>query len=346
MSFARHARLGEVHTPAPPSGDGPPAKVIDLRDRSPMPRVVGDRQVGGPPVREGRHRHRRVRRPSRRAALLAVVGVASTLVAVVTAVVLASGGGAGPGSGPASVGSATANEATRWLAANTLPGTRLLVPPDLRDALRRALPDRHVVGYAAADADADVVVVARGLTAARYPRAFALASRARPVASVGELSVRELGSTDIARERDAVLRRLAGEGLARNAALDLTPQTATAFRDGDVDARLLMLLAGLADAHRLSVEVVPDRAAAGADVLIRTAWISVVDGTAVRTDPSAAAQVMIFVRAQGGPLRPVFAGVTHPRGVAVLVVRFPVPSPVGLLALPELPTSSPSPQSG
>ncbi len=123
-------------------------------------------------------------------------------------------------------------------------------------------------------------------------------------------------------ERTACL--VAGSMLAGNPRLHLSGDAARALRAGDVDPRLVTVLAGITAEHDLTVAgfpAVPGEEAT--DVPRRTVRVSAVDGRPAATAPGLRA----WLTAQLRPYRP--SAVSTDRND--LVVRYDPPTPVGLL---------------
>ena len=108
------------------------------------------------------------------------------------------------------------------------------------------------------------------------------------------------------------------------------------MRSGRVDERVLVILAGLASQHSLTVALVPDPAGAP-DALLRTLRIQVVDGHPIAT--ATARDIEDFVAAQRGALAgPIVDDVTG--ATPAISVRYPLPSSFELLDSGSFPTIS------
>ncbi|MGZ4591778.1 MAG: hypothetical protein ACXV2I_13420 [Actinomycetes bacterium] len=233
-----------------------------------------------------------------------------------------------------------------WLPDNLPTRASVLVPPALTATLRAALPGRSVVGYSRAGRRSfDVVVVDSlqviGSGAAR------MASGALPVAAFGggSVQVRQPVRADAdVQVMDGRARRRVGRALAANRALTLTDAAVRVLRAGEVDPRLLATLSGLAAHHLLTVDLPRDPAAA-AGALRRTAWITEVDGVDMARDGRAASPVEQFMSTQPATLAATTLDVQPVTGGVALVLRFALPTPVGVLDAEALPTSSTAPGS-
>ena len=131
---------------------------------------------------------------------------------------------------------------------------------------------------------------------------------------------------------DQAARVSAGKQLLRNPRIHASTGALPALANGQVDARLLTVLAGLATQH--SVRVLGFAAApAGASpgLPLRTADLAPA-GPGTRQQPNSVPSLASFLRAQLPPYRP--ATITQfrlPGGGAALRVEFAAPSPLGLL---------------
>ena len=131
---------------------------------------------------------------------------------------------------------------------------------------------------------------------------------------------------------DQAARVSAGKQLLRNPRIHASTGALQALANGQVDARLLTVLAGLATQH--SVRVLGFAAApAGASpgLPLRTADLAPA-GPGTRQQPNSVPSLASFLRAQLPPYRP--ATITQfrlPGGGAALRVEFAAPSPLGLL---------------
>jgi hypothetical protein len=131
---------------------------------------------------------------------------------------------------------------------------------------------------------------------------------------------------------DQAARVSAGKQLLRNPRIHASTGALQALASGQVDARLLTVLAGLATQH--SVRVLGFAAApAGASpgLPLRTAYLAPA-GPGTRQQPNSVPSLASFLRAQLPPYRP--ATITQfrmPGGGAALRVEFAAPGPLGLL---------------
>ncbi|MBM6398774.1 hypothetical protein [Phycicoccus sonneratiae] len=92
--------------------------------------------------------------------------------------------------------------------------------------------------------------------------------------------------------------------LLQNPAVTVTPQSRAALETGDVDPRLLTLLAVVASRHAITVDAFPESTSGqAADQVRRAVRLSVVDGEPATVASAAAADVVAVVDAQGAAYR-------------------------------------------
>ena len=202
--------------------------------------------------------------------------------------------------------------AVAWLDANTPDSRRLVVDEAtwLDAVLAGTDPvDVAVLGrLTGSTLDYDYVVVAAGDARRRcgwrrVTGPAALAGASSPVAVFGDgddlVEVRRPGGDAPAADPLAVDLAAAGAALADNPGLDIAPEAAAALRRGQVDERLLSLLATIVVDHRVAVDAFPvAEAEARAGVAARTVVLGGVDDRPVRGDDPAVADVMSFVERQ------------------------------------------------
>jgi hypothetical protein len=127
---------------------------------------------------------------------------------------------------------------------------------------------------------------------------------------------------------DLAARKVAGPQLAKNSHLRFTAADTAELDAGEVDSRLLLLLATLAPQHSLRVVGFGD-AAPGATLLYRQVTL------ASASPANAAANLdgaLAIVRAQTSPYAPAHATITSTGGKPALTIEFAAPGPLGLLA--------------
>ena len=132
---------------------------------------------------------------------------------------------------------------------------------------------------------------------------------------------------------DAAARKSAGAQLLRSQRIMVSPQGAAQLRAGEVDSRLLVMLAALASLQRLRVVAFGD-ASPGVQVPpmglpLREVTLTSAGG---RGGTAGLAPVLAMVRAQRATYQPAFASIVDSAaGQAELLIEFGAPSPLGLL---------------
>ena len=221
-----------------------------------------------------------------------------------------------------------------WIGSELAPGTVLRA-----DALDRAelvadgVPPARLRDSAAPTAPGDVVVItdrpADGLRPdpSPAPCSDVAVIADLPRGSGGSPAVVCTADVAAAREVEAEQPRRArlGEQLAGNTSVQLSPAAAQLLRSGDVDARVVLVLAAIAGSHTLSISDFPAAPLDPPDAPRRRMVITETDGVAVAGAPLPL--LRNWLSGQKAPFAP-----TEVRPVgAGLVVGFPTPSPGGLL---------------
>jgi hypothetical protein len=133
---------------------------------------------------------------------------------------------------------------------------------------------------------------------------------------------------------DLPARVSAGTELLQNLGLTFVAGSSSALRSGQVDERVLVILAGLASQHKLAVTLASDPAEAP-DALLRAFRIQAVDGYPLTN--ASARDIKDFVTAQRGALAgPIVDDVAGD----MISVRYPLPSSFELLNSGSFPTIS------
>lgn len=242
-------------------------------------------------------------------------------------------------------------DAQSWAIANLDDDDRILVDDAVWvDLVAGGLPREQVVWYYKADTDADVsdltpngwqdydyVLVTEGMRqgAGTAPTVDQARENSVRVASFGEgdetvelLRVLPDGTDAFYASDygDGLARGAAGAALTDNASLSFAGETAGQLIDGQVDARVVTLLAQLSGEHEIGVAAFPqvDGEQTG-ELPRRTLEISSVDGEPVTGD--AATELLEGIREQTGVYTPQTAGLDGDR----LVVRYEVAGPENLL---------------
>ncbi|MGH3189140.1 MAG: hypothetical protein ACRDOL_18090 [Streptosporangiaceae bacterium] len=138
---------------------------------------------------------------------------------------------------------------------------------------------------------------------------------------------------DSAVTADAAARMSAGAQLLRSQRIMVSPQGATQLRAGEVDSRLLVMLAALASLQQLRVvafgDASPGVQVPPADLPLREVTITSAGG---RGGTAGLAPVLAMVRAQRATYQPAFASIVDSAaGQSELLIEFAAPSPLGLL---------------
>jgi hypothetical protein len=143
---------------------------------------------------------------------------------------------------------------------------------------------------------------------------------------------------------DLAARKTVGNELLRNPAVSVSAAARSQLAAGEVDSRLLIVLATMAAAGPVQVRSFGDSGpGASAGVPLRAAEITVATGTTTTAGATGAASpaarlryLLAFVRAQRPPYRPAQARIVRSgAGPGVLAIEFAAPSPLGLLPATE-----------
>jgi hypothetical protein len=126
-------------------------------------------------------------------------------------------------------------------------------------------------------------------------------------------------------------RAEAGAALARNPRLRLRPDAAALLRRGDVDARVEVVLAGIAAAHRLDIATFP--AVDGEDDRLprRLVAVTSIDGRPVAAGGTVVTLLQQWLQAQQVPYRPAASTVAQLSGQTALLVSYDALRQTGLL---------------
>ena len=286
--------------------------------------------------------------------------VALTAVAVVALAAGVAGVIAGHGATPAAVGpprssrpgpvpaaalgtsAATRGEAAKWLAAQLAPGAVVACDPAMGAALQAdGLPAARllILGSAAADPLGSDVVVAtsavRNQFGARLESVYAPSVIASFGSGAGRIDVRAIAPDGAAAYRSALAadrrsRVSAGAQLLRNSRITVAAGARAALSAGDVDPRLLLVLAALAVEQPVRVSAFGDPSpGAGQAVPLRSAQLAPVRSGAQAE--SRLRSMLAFIDAQRQPFLPLGASLV---GTSALTVEYAAPSPLGLLGGP------------
>jgi hypothetical protein len=253
-------------------------------------------------------------------------------------------GGVQPRSDPAALGAsaATRGVTARWIAAQVAPSAVVACDPAMCAALQAdgiAATRLVALGTTAADPLGSDLVVAtaavRSQFGARLESVYAPALIASFGTGAGRIDVRAIAPDGAAAYQSSAAADLrnrisAGSQLLGNPRITVGAGAKAALRDGDVDSRLLMLLAALAVQQPVLVSSFGGQApGAGPAVPLRSAVIA---PRAAGAKPGALRQSMLsFIDAQQQPYLPLHASFD---GASALTVEYAAPSPLGLLSGP------------
>ena len=285
--------------------------------------------------------------------------VAGALIMVAVVAVGAGGGGvvighaarssssavsrdSGSGSAVLAASAATRGEAAAWIAGQVAASAIVACDPAMCAALQAdGLPATRllVLGTAAADPLGSDVVVAT--PAVRNEFGTRLQSVYAPVviASFGtgarRIDVRAIApdgaaSYQAALAADRRSRISAGSQLLRNPRIAAAAGVRKALSAGDVDPRLLMMLAALAVEQPLRISAVGDPSPGASPVVpLRSVRLAPLDSGAKAE--ASLRSMLSFIAAQRQPFQPLRAGFA---GSSALMVEYAAPSPLGLLGGP------------
>lgn len=232
---------------------------------------------------------------------------------------------AGSGSAPATDDGASPERLAEWLLTQLHPTTVVLVDPQLREDLVAAgVPEDRLVPFDESDSDPPAQLIVGPLAAAAE-----LPLVAQFGADDGALAVRLLvddpEATAAELDEEVAARMTFGAALADNPNLTLSRSAASALAAGEVDARLLTVLAGAAARYQLRVIDFP--ASSGdlsQDPQRREALIIEVRTAA---GDGGVDDLQDYLGSQLPPYQPLSAEVDS----TILTVRYPAPAPIGLL---------------
>jgi hypothetical protein len=230
-------------------------------------------------------------------------------------------------------------EAARWIAGQVAPGAVIACDPAMCAALQAdGLPATRllVLGTAAADPLGSDLVVAtaavRNQFGARLGSVYAPAVIASFGSGAGRIDIRAIAPDGTAAYQSALAadrrsRISAGAQLLRNSRISVAAGARTALSAGDVDPRLLLLLAALAVEQPVRVGGFGDPSpGAGPAVPLRSARLTPLHpGERAASSPRS---MLSFIDAQQQPFRPLRASQV---GTSAVTVEYAVPSPLGLL---------------
>ena len=234
------------------------------------------------------------------------------------------------------------DEAAKWIAGQVAPGAVVACDPAMCAALQSdGLSASRLLALGTASADplgSDLVVATsavRNQFGARLENVYAPALIARFGSGAGQIDIRAIAPDGTAAYQSALAadrrsRINAGTQLLRNPRIAVSAAAQAALSEGDVDPRLLMMLAALAVEQPVRVSAFGDPSpGAGQAVPLRGAQLA-----ALRSGAQAGSSLrsmLSFFAAQQQPFLPLRAGLA---GTSALTVEYPAPSPLGLLSGP------------
>jgi hypothetical protein len=236
---------------------------------------------------------------------------------------------------------ANRDAAARWIVSQVAPSAVVSCDPAMCAALQGdglQATRLVVLGPAASDPLGSDLVVAtaavRSQFGVRLETVYAPAVIASFGSGAGRIDVRAIApegaagyQSSLAADRQS--RISAGRQLVRNSRVTLSPGARSALRAGNVDPRLLLLLAALAAEQPVSVRSFGDPGP-GTAVPLRSAVITSGTRTSSASTAGGARSMLAFADAQQQPYRPLRAALDG----TSLTVEYAAPSPLGLLSGP------------
>jgi hypothetical protein len=254
------------------------------------------------------------------------------------------GGGAPAGAGALAAAAAARQQAAGWVATQASADAIVACDPAMCTALQaRGVPASRLLVLSPGGADplgSDLVVATPAVRSEFGPRlagVYAPAVLAVFGQGAAQIDVRAAAPDGAAAYRaqlatDVRARRADGRLLLHNRHIRVTAAAGTALARGEVDSRLLVTLATLADLHPLDITGFGAPApGASAGVPLRTAYITAAPPPGARR-PASLSRLSAVLRAQRPPYLPASVQTVQiSPGRAVLKVTYPAPSPLGLL---------------
>jgi hypothetical protein len=324
---AIHTKAGEV-----PPGLVPPLRLPARRRRSLSPAYRGSGRTGAPARRRG------WLVPAAAAVLLAVAVVGSEALSHDLY-------GRQAPAGSQQAAAAARNEAAAWVAAEVSPDAVVSCDPVMCRALAKAgvtvgALEELRPGTPGAPGSAVIVATAavRGEFGARLSSVYAPAVIASFGSGTTRIQIRVIAPDGAAAYRsafraDLAARQTAGAQLLRSRRISVSPTARRQLAVGQADTRLLVTIAVMAAAHRVSIVAFGDSGpGASAGTPLRSADLAAPQTVHSPGDPAGLHQMMESVNAQQLPYRPALAKIVSlPGGQRVLRIEFAAPSPLGLL---------------
>jgi hypothetical protein len=237
---------------------------------------------------------------------------------------------------------ATRGEAASWIAGQVAASAIVACDPAMCAALHAdGLPATRllVLGTATADPLGSDVVVAtlavRNQFGTRLQSVYAPVVIASFGTGTGRIDIRAIAPDGTAAYQAAVAadrrsRISAGSQLLRNPRIIVAADARNALSAGDVDPRLLMMLAALADEQQVRITAFGDPSPGASPVVpLRSVEIAAL-GPGAEAEASLRS-MLSFIDAQRQPFQPLRAVLV---GSSALTVEYAAPSPLGLLGSP------------
>jgi hypothetical protein len=236
---------------------------------------------------------------------------------------------------------ATRVEAATWIAGQVAASAIVACDPAMCAALQAdGLPATRLLVLGTAESDplgSDVVVATlavRNQFGTRLQSVYAPVVIASFGTGAGRIDVRAIAPDGTAAYQAALAadrrsRIAAGDQLLRNPRVIVAAGARTALSAGDVDSRLLMLLAAFAVQQPVRVNAFGDPSPGASRVPLRSAQLAPL-GSGAKAKASLRS-MLSFIAAQRQPFQPLRAGVA---GSSALTVEYAAPSPLGLLGGP------------
>ena len=247
---------------------------------------------------------------------------------------------AAPISGSLQAATAARSSAAGWIAGQVSPSAIVACDPSMCAALQAsgvAAGRLLVLGTSASDPLGSDLVVATPALRSQFGARLASVYAPVVIASFGSgaarIDIRAVAADgtaayDSALAADRGARIAAGEELIGNHRIAMTAAAATVLRAGQVDPRLLAMLAALAAQQPLRILAFGDPSpGASAAIPLRSVELAPADAG---TQAAARLRTMLsFLRAQRLPFLPATAALVHQ---SALSIEYTAPSPLGLLS--------------
>ena len=242
----------------------------------------------------------------------------------------------------ASASATTRGEVASWIAGQVAASAIVACDPAMCAALHAdGLPATRllVLGTATADPLGSDVVVAtlavRNQFGTRLQSVYAPVVIASFGTGAGRIDIRAIApdgtaAYEAALAADRRSRISAGSQLLRNPRIIVAADARNALSAGDVDPRLLMMLAALADQQQVRITAFGDPSPGASPVVpLRSVEIAAL-GPGAEAEASLRS-MLSFIDAQRQPFQPLQAALA---GSSALTVEYAAPSPLGLLGSP------------